>query len=54
MFYNFFKDLNAHVNDDETVPDVNFPDVNLQHNLDVDITADEITKCINNLNCGIY
>jgi len=52
MFYNFFKDLNAHVNDDETVPDVNFPDVNLQHNLDVDITADEITKCINNLNCG--
>jgi len=46
MFYNF-KDLNAHVTDDETVPDVN-----LQHNLDVDITADEITKCFKNLNCG--
>jgi len=41
MFYNFLNDLNAHVNDDETVPDVN-----LQHNIDVHITADEITKCI--------
>ena len=54
LFYNFFfKDLNAHVNDDdETVPDVSFPDINLQHNLDVDITADEITKCIKILSCG--
>ena len=52
MFYNFYKDLNAHVNDDETEPYVSFPDVNLQHNLDVDITADEITKCIENLNRG--
>jgi len=47
MFYNFFKDLNAHLNDDKTVPDVN-----LQHYLDVHITTDEITMCIKNLNCG--
>ena len=44
--------MNAHVNDDETVLDDSYPDVNLQHNLDVDITAAEITNYIKNLYCG--
>ena len=38
LFYNFFKDLNSDANVNNETPDVDFPDIELVNNLDMDIT----------------
>ena len=52
LFVNFFKDLNADSNDNEAVPNVDFPNVEIVNNLDMDITLSEVNKAILKLKNG--
>lgn len=52
MFYDYFKDLNSNENPDSDVPEPDFPNVDLDNELDVEITRDEIIKCIQKLKNG--
>ena len=55
-FYDFFKKLNAN-DDDNEVPDPDFPNIQLTNDLDIAITPDEVMKAIKNLknnkSCGL-
>jgi len=49
-FYDFFKNLNSNIVQDEEPANSKFPDVMFDHDLNDTITVDEISKVIKNLN----
>ena len=52
LFYIFFKDLNSDANVNDETPDVDFPDIEIVNNLDMDITLSEVNKAIKKLKSG--
>lgn len=52
IFFDYFKNLNASIDDENLDIDANFPNVHLDHNLNTEISVEEIKKCINKLKSG--
>ena len=52
FFYEFFKDLNSSLDEDDEPPTAKFPDFSLQNDLNNEITEDEIMAPIKQLKSG--
>ena len=52
VFFDFFKNLNANNIDPNERVDAEFPNVDIDHNLNNEITVEEIVSCINKYKSG--